>query len=46
MSLKGTELEYHKKKLNKQYLYAKAVKLLTSFLLESNINFDGAFEDI
>lgn len=43
---KGTELEYHKKKLNKQYLYAKAVKLLTSFLLESNINFDGAFEDI
>lgn len=24
---KGTELEYHKKKLNKQYLYARAMKI-------------------
>ena len=37
---KGTELEYHKKKLNKQYLYAKAMKILSKFLLNSNINFD------
>ena len=37
---KGTELEYHKKKLNKQYLYAKAMKILSKFLLASNINFD------
>ena len=34
---KGTELEYHKKKLNKQYLYAKAMKILSKFLLNSNI---------
>lgn len=37
---KETELEYHKKKLNKQYLYAKAMKILSRFLLNSNINFD------
>lgn len=37
---KGTELEYHKKKLNKQYLYARAMKILSKFLLDSNINFD------
>lgn len=37
---KGTELEYHKKKLNKQYLYARAMKILSKFLLGSNINFD------
>lgn len=33
-------LEYHKKKLNKQYLYARAMKILSKFLLDSNINFD------
>ena len=37
---KGTELEYHKKRLNKQYLYARAMKILSKFLLDSNINFD------
>ncbi len=36
----GEELEYHKKKLNKQYLYARAMKILSKFLLDSNINFD------
>ena len=37
---RGTDLEYHKKKLNKQYLYAKAMNTISKFLLESNINFE------
>ncbi|WP_455721591.1 hypothetical protein [Agathobacter sp.] len=41
---KGTDLEYHKKKLNKKYLYSKAVNILSKFLLDSNINFDKCIE--
>lgn len=41
---KGTDLEYHKKKLNKKYLYSKAVSILSKFLLDSNINFDKCIE--
>lgn len=33
----GTDLEYHKKKLNKQYLYAKTMNAISEFLLENNI---------
>lgn len=36
----GTDLEYHKKKLNKQYLYVKTMNVISKFLLESNINFE------
>ena len=38
---KGTEFEYAKKKLNRKYLYAKAVQTISKFLLDSNINFDN-----
>ena len=34
---RGTDLEYHKKKLNKQYLYAKTMNAISEFLLENNI---------
>ncbi len=34
---RGTDLEYHKKKLNKQYLYAKTMNTISKFLLKNNI---------
>ena len=34
---RGTDLEYHKKKLNKQYLYANTMNTISKFLLKNNI---------
>lgn len=34
---RGTDLEYYKKKLNKQYLYAKTMNTISKFLLKNNI---------
>ena len=34
---RGTDLEYYKKKLNKQYLYANTMNTISKFLLKNNI---------